>query len=172
MPSVLWRCWLSSRKGIWPVKNWVVGFWHGYLSGARCRFAYGPADVTATHYLFLVGFTFQEPAHPRSPGHGPGDCKMIVVVVVVVVDGTDRSPESPRRLRPGQQRHRRGIHRNINDSVRQLQTFQATTNHEPTNASMVISVSTITALQYPQQVYLQGAAKKTSPPTKISLFSE
>ena len=24
MPSVLWRCWLGSRKGIWPVKNWVV----------------------------------------------------------------------------------------------------------------------------------------------------
>jgi len=22
--------------------------WHGYLSGARCRFAYGPADATAT----------------------------------------------------------------------------------------------------------------------------
>ena len=25
LPSVLWRCWLGSRKGIWPVKNWVVG---------------------------------------------------------------------------------------------------------------------------------------------------
>jgi len=24
-------------------------YWHGYLSGARCKlFAYGPADVTAT----------------------------------------------------------------------------------------------------------------------------
>ena len=34
---MLWRCWLSSRKGIRPVKNWVVGYWHGYLSGARCR---------------------------------------------------------------------------------------------------------------------------------------
>ena len=32
--SVLWRCWLSSRKGIRPVKNWVVGCWQGYLSGA------------------------------------------------------------------------------------------------------------------------------------------
>ena len=48
LPSVLWRCWLGSRKGIRPVKNWVVGYWHGYLSGARCRlFAYGPADATA-----------------------------------------------------------------------------------------------------------------------------
>jgi len=32
--SVLWRCWLGSRKGIRPVKNWVVGCWQGYLSGA------------------------------------------------------------------------------------------------------------------------------------------
>jgi len=35
------------------VKNWVVGCWHGYLSGAMCRFAYGPADATATHCLLL-----------------------------------------------------------------------------------------------------------------------
>jgi len=25
----------------------------GYVSGSRCRFAYGPADTTATHYLLL-----------------------------------------------------------------------------------------------------------------------
>jgi len=30
-------------------KNWVVRYWRGYLSGARCKwFAYGPADATAT----------------------------------------------------------------------------------------------------------------------------
>jgi len=52
-PSVLWRCWLGSRNGIRPVKNWVVGCWHGYLSEARCRFAYRPADATATHCLLL-----------------------------------------------------------------------------------------------------------------------
>ena len=51
--SVLWRCWLGGRKGIRPVKNWVVGYWHGYLSGVRCRLAYGPADATATHCLLL-----------------------------------------------------------------------------------------------------------------------
>jgi len=27
LPSVLWRCWLGSRKGIRPVKNWAVGCW-------------------------------------------------------------------------------------------------------------------------------------------------
>ena len=53
LPSVLWHCWLGGRKGIRPVKNWVLGCWRGYLSGAMCRFAYGPADATATHCLLL-----------------------------------------------------------------------------------------------------------------------
>jgi len=53
MPSVLWCCWLGGRKGIWLVKNWVVRCWHGYLSGARCRLAYGLADSTATRCLLL-----------------------------------------------------------------------------------------------------------------------
>ena len=53
LPSVLWRCWLGGRKGIRPVKNWVVECWRGYLSGARCRLAHGPADATATHCLLL-----------------------------------------------------------------------------------------------------------------------
>jgi len=38
----------------------------GYLSGERCRFAYRPADATATHYLLLqyiqIGFTRMVPA--------------------------------------------------------------------------------------------------------------
>ena len=34
-------------------KTRVVGCWRGYLSGARCRLAYGPADATATHCLLL-----------------------------------------------------------------------------------------------------------------------
>ena len=53
VPSVLWHCWLGGRKGIRPVKNWVVGCWRGYLSGARCRLACGPADATAAHCLLL-----------------------------------------------------------------------------------------------------------------------
>ena len=41
----------------------------GYLSGARCRLAYGPADATAAHCLLLqIGFTFLVPAHLGSPG--------------------------------------------------------------------------------------------------------
>ena len=46
--SVLWRCWLGGRKGIQPVKNWVVGCWRGYLSRVSCRLAYGQADAIAT----------------------------------------------------------------------------------------------------------------------------
>jgi len=55
LSSVLWCCWLGGTKVIWPVKNWVVGCWHGYLSGSRCKLAiaYGPADGTATHCLLL-----------------------------------------------------------------------------------------------------------------------
>jgi len=70
----------------------VVGCWHGYLSGAKCRFAYGPADATATHYLsfqsdwfYLPGFTFLHPAHPGSSGHSLEGYKMVVVVAVAVV---------------------------------------------------------------------------------------
>jgi len=53
LTSVLWHCWLVGRKGIQPVKIRVVVCWHGYLSGVRCRFAYGTADATATHCLLL-----------------------------------------------------------------------------------------------------------------------
>jgi len=35
--------WLGGRKGIRPVKNRVVGYWRGYLSGARCRLAFWPS---------------------------------------------------------------------------------------------------------------------------------
>jgi len=51
--SVLRHCWLGGRKGIQPVKNWAVGCWHGYLSRARCRLAYGLVDSIATHCLLL-----------------------------------------------------------------------------------------------------------------------
>jgi len=50
----------------------TVGCWHGYLCGARCWPAYGPADATATHCLLLQlnpdWFTFLVPAHLGIPG--------------------------------------------------------------------------------------------------------
>jgi len=63
---------LDGRKDIRPVKNIVVGCWCGYLSGARCRLAYGPAVATATHCLLLqkiqIGFTFLVLAYLGSTG--------------------------------------------------------------------------------------------------------
>jgi len=41
------------QEGHLACKNWVVGCWRGYLSGARCKFAYDPDDATATHCLLL-----------------------------------------------------------------------------------------------------------------------
>ena len=48
LTPLAWR-----QKGHPACKNWVVGCWHGNLSGARCRLAYGPADATATHCLLF-----------------------------------------------------------------------------------------------------------------------
>jgi len=42
---------VEHQEGHPVCKNRVVGCWRGYLSGARCRLAYGPAGATATHCL-------------------------------------------------------------------------------------------------------------------------
>jgi len=61
------------------------------MSGAGCRFAYGPADPTATHCLLfqemqiVFCFTFLVPAHTSSPRQNPERGKTVVVVVVVHV---------------------------------------------------------------------------------------
>jgi len=57
---------ISEISFIWPVKKW-----HGYLTGARCRLAYGPSDTTATHCLLVPynphWFNLLVPVHPGSP---------------------------------------------------------------------------------------------------------
>jgi len=62
MFSVLWRCWLGGMKGIRSVKNWALRCWHGYLSGARCRLAYGPVmplPLTVSCFSKIqIGFTY------------------------------------------------------------------------------------------------------------------
>jgi len=50
--------WWTEARWVWTVclkllRDWVVECWRGYLSGARCRFAYGPADAVATHCFLL-----------------------------------------------------------------------------------------------------------------------
>ena len=54
---------LVGRQAVYPTcKNWVVGCWHGYLSGAWCRLAYGPVmplPVTVSCFSKIqIGFTF------------------------------------------------------------------------------------------------------------------
>jgi len=40
---------VGRQQGHPACKNRVVRYWHGYVSGARCKWvAYGPADATAT----------------------------------------------------------------------------------------------------------------------------
>ena len=81
--------WVAGRASGLQKTEWYLGCRHGYLSGTRCRFAYGPADATVTHCLLLqeiqicfgFGFTFQVPAHPGSPGQNPESRKTVVVVM-------------------------------------------------------------------------------------------
>jgi len=44
---------VGRQEGRPACKKLSGGCWRGYLSGARCRLAYGPADATATHCLLL-----------------------------------------------------------------------------------------------------------------------
>ena len=75
VPSVPWPCWFCSRKGIRPVKNWVVRCWHGYLSGLSAelhRAQLMPLPLTVSCFSKIqIGFTFLVPAYPGNPGKGP-----------------------------------------------------------------------------------------------------
>ena len=59
------------------VRNWVVGCWRGYLSGARCRLEVQaqlmPLQLAVSCLSEMqIGFTFLVPAHSGSPGQkGP-----------------------------------------------------------------------------------------------------
>jgi len=55
------------------------------------RFAYGPADASATaiapvntDWFYLPGFTFLVPAHPGSPRQNPESLETVVVVVETI----------------------------------------------------------------------------------------
>ena len=55
-----------ARGHLPPNQNPAVVPGRGYLSGSRCRLAYGPADATVS--CVQIGFTFLVPAQPGSPG--------------------------------------------------------------------------------------------------------
>jgi len=75
MPSLLWHCWLGSRKVLASLSVWV-----------RCRFAYGSADVTATHCLLLQQnadwFYLSDTESPGNPGQSSEGRKTGVCVLV------------------------------------------------------------------------------------------
>ena len=79
---------VGQQEGHRPVINSSVKCWHGYLSGARCRLAYGPADATVTVSSFSkinIGFTFLIPAHPDSAGKTAVKYACVYVTVLIVV---------------------------------------------------------------------------------------
>ena len=85
LPSVLWRCWLGGRKGIWPVKTewWGAGMVICLERGADLHMAQlMPLPLTVCCFSKIqIGFAFLVPAHLGSPG------KMAVKwVCVCVVD--------------------------------------------------------------------------------------
>ena len=70
-------------------KTWVLGCWHGYLSGARCRLAYGPADATATYSCFSkiqIGCTFLLPAYQGSSGQRAVKQVCVYLTLLWIVD--------------------------------------------------------------------------------------
>ena len=77
---------VGRQEGHTACKNRVVGCWHGYLSGARCRLAYGPADATVSCFSKIqIGFSFLVPAHLGSPGKGPlNGCARVCVLVYTI----------------------------------------------------------------------------------------
>ena len=80
---------VGRQEGHLACKKRVVGCWHGCLSGARCRLAYGPADATApTVSCFTkiqIGFTFLVPANLGSPGKRAVKQVCVCVLVYIVI---------------------------------------------------------------------------------------
>jgi len=64
---------VGQQEGHPAYKNGVIKYWHGYLSGARCKWSvYRPAGATATPSSLAPvksrWFTFLVPAYPGCPG--------------------------------------------------------------------------------------------------------
>ena len=66
---MLWCCWLGGRKGIRPVKNWVMGCWHGLERGADLHMSQRmPLPLTVSRFSKVqIGFTFLVLFHPGGP---------------------------------------------------------------------------------------------------------
>ena len=75
LPSVLWRCWLGSRKGVRPVKTewWGAGVVICLERGADLHMAQlMPLPLNVSCFSKIqISFTFLVPAHLGSPRKGP-----------------------------------------------------------------------------------------------------
>jgi len=82
VPSVLWRCWMSGGKGIWPVKTeWLgTGMVISLEQGANKWFAYGPADATVSISIIQHGlpcwYRLMQVVLEKRPLNG---CSVVVV---------------------------------------------------------------------------------------------
>jgi len=98
VPSVLWCCWLSSRKGIRPVKNWVVecGVVICLERGADLHMAQlMPLPLNVSCFSKIqIGFTFLVLAYPGSPGRGPLKGCVCVCARVCGLIALDQSTDS------------------------------------------------------------------------------
>jgi len=61
---------VGRQEGHPACTNWVVGYWRGYLTGARCRLAQRmPLRLTVSCFSKIqIGLSFLVPAHLVSPG--------------------------------------------------------------------------------------------------------
>ena len=88
LPSVLWRCWLGSRKGIRPVKNEWLGAGM-VICLERDADSYVaqlmPLPLTVSCFSKIqIGFTFLVPAHLGSPGKGPlNGCVCVSLIYIL-----------------------------------------------------------------------------------------
>ena len=91
LPSVLWCCWLGSRKGIRPVKTewWGAGVVICLERGADLHMAQlMPLPLTVSCFSKIrLGFTFLVPAHLGSPGQRAVKRVCVCVCVKQVVCG-------------------------------------------------------------------------------------
>ena len=90
LPSVLWRCWLGGRKGIRPVKNWMVGCWRGYLSkrGADLHVTQlMPLPLTVSCFSKIqIGLPFWYRLTRVVPEKGPlNGCVCVCVCVCLII---------------------------------------------------------------------------------------
>ena len=82
----------------------MVGCWHGCLSGARCRLAYGPADATATLSLAPVKSRLVLPFWYRLTwvvqDRGTLNGCVCVCVCALVARASHRRPQRQQQLQP------------------------------------------------------------------------